>query len=159
MLEINRRGLAEHISARKQAGVTDATIRRDQAFLSSLFSMAIRWAWVDTNPVTAVGKRSLKEARPRTRFLTQTEFAALKRAAPDYLKPILIVAVETGMRRGELLGVTVRSVDLERRQIHLDKTKTNAPRACAPNGHSSGHSGKPPGRSKPTVLALPTLQA
>ena len=128
LAEINRRALADHITARKQSGVTDATIRRDLAFLSSLFSAAIRWEWLDTNPVTAVSKRSLKEARPRTRFLTQAEFASLKRAAPDYLKPILTLAVETGMRREELLGLTVRAIDLERREIHLDKTKTNAPR-------------------------------
>ena len=128
LADINRRALADHISARKQAGVTDATIRRDLAFLSSLFSMAMRWEWVDTNPVTAVGKRSLKESRPRTRFLTRAEFDALKYAAPDFLKPMLVLAVETGMRREELLSVTVRSIDLQRREIHLDKTKTNAPR-------------------------------
>ena len=103
-------------------------VRRDLAFLSSLFSAAIRWEWADTNPVTAAGKRSLKEARPRTRFLTRDEFAALRRAAPDYLKPILTLAVETGMRREELLSLTVRAIDIERREIHLDKTKTNAPR-------------------------------
>ncbi len=128
LADINRRALADHISARKQAGVTDATIRRDLAFLSSLFSMAIRWEWVDTNSVTAVSTRSLKESRPRTRFLTRTEFSALKRAAPDFLKPMLVLAVETGMRREELLSVTVRSIDLQRQEVHLDKTKTNAPR-------------------------------
>lgn len=41
---------------------------------------------------------------------------------------MLVLAVETGMRREELLGLTVRAVDLERSEIHLDKTKTNAPR-------------------------------
>ena len=128
LVDINRRALADHNTARKVAGVTDATIRRDLAFLSSLFSAAIRWEWVDTNPVTAVSKRSLKESRPRTRFLTRAEFALLRRGAPDYLKPILTLAVETGMRREELLSVTVRSIDLEKREVHLDKTKTNAPR-------------------------------
>ncbi len=128
LADINRRALADHVAGRKQAGVADATIRRDLAFLSSLFSAAIRWEWVDTNPVTAVGKRSLKEAQPRTRFLTRPEFASLKRVASDHLKPILTLAVETGMRREELLGLTVRSIDLERREVHLDKTKTNSPR-------------------------------
>ncbi len=126
--EIGRKTLADHISLRKRAGVTDATIRRDLAFLSSMFSMAVRWDWIDINPVTAVGKRSLKEARPRTRFLTRAEFERLRASAPPYLRPILTLAVETGMRREELLGLTVKSIDLERREIHLDKTKTNAPR-------------------------------
>lgn len=49
-------------------------------------------------------------------------------AQGDFLKPMLMLAVETGMRREELLGLTVRSIDLERREIHLDKAKTDAPR-------------------------------
>ena len=143
--------------AEKQAGVTDATIRRDLAFLSSLFSTAIRWEWLDTNPITAVSKRSLKESRPRTRFLTRAEFAALKRAAPDF-KPMLLLAVETGMRREELLGLTVRAIDLERREIHLDKTKTNAPRRVPLVDTAVVTVEKPLERPQPTVVALPVLQ-
>lgn len=126
--EVTRKTFSDHISLRKQGGVSDATIRRDLAFLSSLFAMAMRWEWIDTNPVTVVTKRSLKEARPRTRFLTRSEFMALRGAAPAYLRPILTLAVETGMRREELLGLTVKAIDVGRREIHLDKTKTNAPR-------------------------------
>lgn len=55
--------------------------------------------------------------RPRTRFLTRIEFAALQRTAPNFLKPMLVLAVETGMRREALLGLTVRAIDLERREI------------------------------------------
>src|SRR5690606_10910358 len=128
LTEIDRRTLADHIGARKRAGVSDATIRRDLAFLSSLLGMAVRWGWLEANPITRMDKRGLREARPRTRFLTPAEFRRLVAAAPLYLKPILTLAVETSMRRAELLGLTVQSIDLERREIHLDKTKTNAPR-------------------------------
>jgi integrase len=126
--EITRRTLPEFVSTRKRSGVTDATIRRDLAFLSSVFSMANRWGWVDTNPVTALNKKSLKESRPRTRFITREEFERLYETASDDLKPILVLAVETGLRKEELLGLKVASIDFRRRELHLDVTKTSVPR-------------------------------
>ena len=75
--EIDRRVLADFISTRKQAGITDTTIRRNLAFLSSLCTMAVRWGWIDTNPVTALNKRALKASRPCTRFLSPAELDQL----------------------------------------------------------------------------------
>jgi integrase/recombinase XerD len=126
--EIDRRALADLVASRKRTGVSDATIRRDLAFLGAVFSMAVRWGWVDTSPVTAFNKRALKESRARTRFLTREEFGLLLGAASDDLKSILVLAVETGLRKEELLGLTVTSIDLRRRELHLANTKTNTPR-------------------------------
>ncbi len=126
--EVNRRTLSEFVTTRKRLGVTDATIRRDLAFLSSVVSMANRWGWMDTHPVTAFNKKTLKESRPRTRFISREEFARLHDAASDDLKPILVLAVETGLRKEELLGLKIGSIDLRRREVHLQETKTNNPR-------------------------------
>ena len=127
--EITKRIIAEFVSSRKKAGVTDTTIRRDLAFLSVVCAAAQRWAWLDTNPVTASGgKRGLRESRPRTRFLTLAEFERLMTAASPSLRPAIILAVETGMRREELFGLTVSAIDLNRREVHLERTKTNSPR-------------------------------
>lgn len=126
--EINRRALAEFVATRKRTGVTDATIRRDLAFLGSVFTAAIRWGWADTSPVTQFNKKALKESSPRTRFLTREEFGRLHDAASDDLKPILVLAVETGLRKEELLGLKLASIDLRRRELHLTITKTGRPR-------------------------------
>jgi integrase/recombinase XerD len=126
--EIDRRAIAEFVSARKRSGLTDTTVRRDLAFLSSLCTLAVRWGWLDTNPVTTFSKRSLKEARPRTRFLTSPEFEHLLATASENLRPALILAVETGLRREELFGLTTADIDLGKREIHLEQTKTNSPR-------------------------------
>jgi integrase len=126
--EVNRWTLSDFVSTRKRLGVTDATIQRDLAFLSSVFTMANRWGWVDTNPVTSFNKKTLKESRPRTRFITREEFARLHDAASDDLKPILVLTVETGLRKEELLGLTIASIDLRRRELHLEETKTSNPR-------------------------------
>lgn len=126
--EIDRRALAEFVATRKRTGVTDATIRRDLALIGSIFTAAIRWGWADTSPVTRFNKKALRESSPRTRFLTREEFARLHDAAPEHLKPILVLAVETGLRKEELLGLTLPSIDLRRRELRLTVTKTSRPR-------------------------------
>ena len=73
-------------------------------------------------------KATLKEARPRTRFLSQAEYDALLANAADHVRPAITLAVETGLRREELFGLTVAAIDLDRREIRLDVTKSGAPR-------------------------------
>ena len=90
--EIDRKVLGTFIATRKRTGVVDSTVRRDLAFLGSVFTAAIRRGWVDTSPVTALDKRSLKESRPRIRFITREEFIRLHDAASGILKPIPVVA-------------------------------------------------------------------
>ncbi len=126
--EIDRRSLAEYVATRKRTGITDATIRRDLAFVGSVFAAAIRWGWVDTSPVTRFNKRGLKESDPRTRFLTREEFGRLHAVASADLQPVLMLAVETGLRKEELLGLKLDSIDLRRRELRLTITKTGRPR-------------------------------
>jgi integrase/recombinase XerD len=85
--QIDRRLIAMSVSHRKATGVSDTTIRRDLAYLSSLCTSTVAWGWLDTNPVTSFNKRTLKESRPRTRFLDSQEYAALLSAASDRLRP------------------------------------------------------------------------
>ena len=126
--EIDRRSLGEFVSKRKQSGVSDTTVRRDLAFLSSMCAMAVRWGWLDTNPVTAFSKRTLKEARPRTRFLSSAEHEALLTNAAEHVRPAIALAVETGLRKEELFSLTTSAIDLARREIRLDQTKSGVPR-------------------------------
>lgn len=151
--EVDRSVLARFVSARKEKGVTDTTIRRDIAFLGTVFSMAISWGWVEVNPITALSKKFLKESPPRTRFLTRREFDRLYAAASETLKPQIVLAVETGMRKEELLGLTIDAIDLRRREIHLQETKTNSPRrvplsdvAIATISDLIARPGRPPSR-------------
>lgn len=126
--EIGRKQLAEFVQTRRGEGVTSATIRRDLACLSSLFGRAIEWDWIDGNPVHAFSKRGLKEAAPRIRYLTREEFGRLYDAAALHLRPMLLIAVGTGMRLEEMLSLRWPQIDLARREITLTETKTGAPR-------------------------------
>jgi integrase len=126
--DIDRRLLGELVSARKARGISDTAIRRDLAFLSSMCTSAVAWGWLDTNPVTSFNKRTLKEARPRTRFLTHAEYETLLANAAEHVRPAIALAVETGLRKEELFSLTVSSINLARREIRLDQTKSGTPR-------------------------------
>jgi integrase/recombinase XerD len=126
--EIDRRLIGEFVAHRKAGGVSDATIRRDLDYLSSLCASAVAWGWLDTNPVTSFSKRTLKEARPRTRFRTRDEYDTLLTNAAEPVRPAITLAVETGLRKEELFGLAVSAIDLTRREIRLDQTKNGTPR-------------------------------
>ena len=126
--EINKTRIAEYISARRQAGLTSPTIRRHLSTLSSMYSRAIGWGWIETNPSKSFDKRAVPEAKPRVRYITQKEFQRLHSNAAPHLKPILEIAVQTGMRSEEILSLKWSQINLDRREITLTKTKSGLPR-------------------------------
>ena len=93
-----------------------------------MFSFAERSGWVSQNPLKGMDKRSLPEARPRTRFLSRDEFKRLLSASAPHLRPLIGMAVETGMRLEELLSLKWEQVDLDRREVRLTVTKSSQPR-------------------------------
>lgn len=126
--EINKTKIAEYISSRRQSGLSSPTIRRHLSTLSSMYSRAMGWGWIDTNPAKFFDKRAVPEAKPRVRYITQQESKELHHHAAPHLKPILEIAVQTGMRREELLPLKWSQVNLDRREITLTKTKSGLPR-------------------------------
>lgn len=95
---------------------TDATCRRYLAALSHLFNKARReWGWVTFNPVADVEKP--KESEGRTRFLSDKERRSLLDACEASgnadLFDVVTLALCTGARRGELMGMTWPEVHLE----------------------------------------------
>jgi integrase len=126
--EVRKSHIAEFVAQKKRDGLKPPTIRRYLATLSSLSSFAERSGWLVQNPVAQFDKRSLPESPPRTRFLSREEYRRLIAAAEPHLKPIVEMAVETGLRQNELLGLRWEQVDLERREIRLVVTKSKQPR-------------------------------
>ncbi len=89
------------------------------------------WGWVTENPVRRINKP--KEPRGRVRFLDDDERARLLQAcrgsANPLLYPIVVLAIATGMRRGELLPLRWNQVDFTRNTITLHETKNGERRA------------------------------
>lgn len=130
--KIARADLAEYEMVRREEGVTAPTIRRDLACLSSMFSFEMEFERVGYNPVPAFlksrKKRGLREAKPRTRYLSHDEEHRLLEAAPDYLRPMIAFAIDTGLRLDEQLSLTWPQVSRSRQQIMLEDTKSDDPR-------------------------------
>lgn len=112
--------------------VTTGTVRRELAILRHCFEVA-RKEWgipLPSNPVAAIrlpcpGKARDKRLTPEA---LGAFWKAVDRARAWYVKPLIILAIETGMRRGELLSLTWSNVDLTKRLAHLPKTKNGLPR-------------------------------
>jgi len=107
--------------------VSGATVNREFSVLSHAIDTARReWdVYLPTNPCTLV--RRPPQGRPRDRRLQGDEekrlLAACRGARNRWLVHFVALAIETGMRRSELLGLLWDNVDLERRTALLPLTK------------------------------------
>lgn len=126
--EVRKSNVSAFIAHQRRNGLKPATIRRYLSTLSSLLTFSERSGWLLHNPISRFDKRALPESAPRTRFLSRDEYRRLLKHSNPSLRPIVEIAIETGMRRGEILSLKLDQVDLERREIRLIVTKTKRPR-------------------------------
>lgn len=112
---------------------SDATVNRYIASLSAMFTFAVNeWEWVEKNPCSKLKK--LREGSGRTRFLTQDELSSLLTSCKTQvdhpeLEVIVLIAVTTGMRRGEILGLRQSDIDRERGRILIRESKNGDSRS------------------------------
>ena len=86
-------------------GVTPATINRELALMKKAFNLACReWEWTKDNPVCRVSME--RENNTRDRWLTCEEERRLLAASAPWLQEVIVFAIHTGMRCGEILNLT-----------------------------------------------------
>ncbi len=117
--------------------LTAAAVNRPLALLRHLLRLAHEeWEAIDNVPRI----RLEKEPQGRLRWLTEEEITRLLDAAAKSrnkeLRATVIVALNTGLRRGELLGLTWERVDLSRGVIRLELTKSGRRREVPMNDDS-----------------------
>lgn len=122
---ITRRDI-EAYSRDRASKVKGATVNRELALLRHLFNIAIEKGYTDLNP--ARGFKRHPEAPWRHKFFFfESEIEKLIRASAPHLRPILAVAFGTGLRKGDILGLKWRDVDLDRGIISIQMQKTGEP--------------------------------
>ncbi|MGR3309761.1 MAG: tyrosine-type recombinase/integrase [Candidatus Brocadiales bacterium] len=106
--------------------VKPATVNRRITCLKSMFKKACDWGWIGEDTLKRVRSVKLLEEPPgRLRYLSLEEIQTLINICPPHLKPIVITAIYSGMRRGEILSLKWEQVDLKNNFLLLDKTKNN----------------------------------
>jgi len=119
-----------------------AAINRALAALKAVLNFAVACGYLKTNPFGAPGAAKLIDTAAETRrdrLPTFGEEIALLAACVEaraYLRPLIIVAADTGLRQNELLTLAVNDLDFERREIRLRavNAKTNKARTVPMTG-------------------------
>ncbi|MBI5193834.1 MAG: site-specific integrase [Nitrospirae bacterium] len=105
-------------------GLKPASVNKILNVLKAMFSKAIEWEMIELETSKRVHKvENLKGEGKRIRFLTVEECRLLIDSCDERLKPIIIIAVNTGMRKGEILSLKWDNVDIKHGFIMLDVTK------------------------------------
>lgn len=129
MNEISAKQINAYKKARQEDGVSNATINRELSCLSAAINYCNKeLEWKLPNPVTG---RKLKEPEGRVRWITKAEAAALCREAEKgrdgtLLADFVRLALNTGCRMNELLGLEWNRVDFANRLVILEGEHTKA---------------------------------
>jgi len=122
----------------KKTKRSNSTVNRYMSTLSHAFSVAFKeWGWLDDNPFRKVS--TLKEPRGRVRFLDDDERKDLLEACKDHsnvLYTIVVIALSTGARKGEILSLRWSQVNLNKGMITINDTKNNERRSIPLQGHA-----------------------
>lgn len=101
-----------------------ATVNRYLALIHTMFTKAVEWGFCDEETCKRIHNvKLLKGEKKRVRFLTEQEAKRLVLRCPAHLKPIVMLALHTGMRKSEILSLTWGQVNFDTGFIHLPETK------------------------------------
>lgn len=125
-VETIKPGELESIRRQMLASLAPASVNREFAFLRRVFSLAKTDGLIPENPVDRV--QQLRENNQRCRWLTADEEAKLLAHMEEHDREIVVLAIHTGLRRGELFTLERNQVDLERGWLQVVATKNGTSR-------------------------------
>lgn len=117
---IRRQEVQKYVTSRS-GRVSPYSIQKELNILKHLLRLCVEWEIIPLNP--AQGVKSPRVPAGRIRYLQPTELRALLEACPEWLRHFAMLAVCTGMRRGEVLGLRWLDIDLVHARIMLPQTK------------------------------------
>lgn len=120
--QITTREIRKYIDKRLMEGSSNATINRSLAALKRMFHLAYQETPPKVSQIPYIPM--LKERNVRKGFFELPEFLALRKALPDYLKPVVTFAYWTGWRRSEILALEWAQVDSEKGIVRLEAGET-----------------------------------
>ena len=118
---------------RRKTPVTEATINREIALMKTIFNKAIEWGRIEKNPLISV-KKYKENHQKDMRILTDEEAIQLIDSASAHLRPVLIIALNAGMRRNEILSLKWKNIDFRKGMIFIEDSKSGRSREVYMNG-------------------------
>ncbi|MCZ7558514.1 MAG: tyrosine-type recombinase/integrase [Bacteroidia bacterium] len=123
MLEDVTRADVDKFKIARMSEISSITVNIQLRSLRAIFNLGVRWELMQSNPFTNVKMIRLPERVPV--FLTRDQFSKLRVTIDGHwMQDIIVFAVCTGMRQGEILNLQWRQVDLERRVVHVTNTES-----------------------------------
>lgn len=123
LAQITSDQIARYKVQREREGAAASSINKELALAKHVYNLAIReWEWTANNPFAKVPMEPVHNER--VRFLTEDEYPALLNACDNWLRPIVRIAVHTGMRQGNILNLKWQEVDLGGDAILLEHIKS-----------------------------------
>ena len=118
--DVRRVDVQKYITHRS-GEVSPGSVVKELNVLKHLLALAVEWELIPANP--AHGVKPPRVPAGRVRYLQPKELRAVLEACPEWLRPIAGLAVATGMRRGEILGLRWLDIDFNGGRIMLPQTK------------------------------------
>jgi len=124
--------ISSYIASRQEQDIANGTINRELSVLQAMFRLGERSTAANGKPVVdrlPAFPRKMKEGKPRKGFIKDEQFALLAaNAKTPWLRCFIECAYKFGFRKGELLGLRKRQVDLLEGCIRLEDSKSGDPR-------------------------------
>jgi integrase len=99
---LKSKAIEDHLTERLRE-VTLATVSKELGILKSAYARAMRWEWVSTTPFRGITLN--QEGEERVRWLTDDEETRLVETAAPWLREFILVGLDTGLRRSNLVGL------------------------------------------------------
>ena len=144
--EITLPHVREFMKALLAKELSPKTVLNAMVVLKEMFKHAVQWGYLDANPAQYAERPRAEDQEMQ--ILTPPEIRRLLDAAAEPVRTLLLCAVLTGMRRGELLGLRWEDIDLEGHRIFVRRALWRG-KFVTPKSR----------RSRRTIDLAPTLRA
>lgn len=128
LLEITQQKIERYLSESSESrGWNTASRNRYLIMLKAVFSKAVEWGMLTSSPAKPI--EFLRGQEARTRFLTTEEVERLLDGASKRFRPLLILALHTGMRKSEIFRLRWSDIDFQTGLITVQKSKSGKRRS------------------------------
>ena len=121
----------EQWRVRRLQTVKASTSNRDLTVIKAIYTKAIAWEKAKESPARRV--KFLKEHNERIVYLSAEDEAKLMAGCTEHLRPMVVLALHTGMRHGEILALKWADVDRQEGHVHVRDSKNGLGRSIPMN--------------------------